>query len=426
MDQILMKASNQAVSFAIRSGISLASGYAIKTISQFLDKIPEHEKNRITTLKNRIQIKINIISLSIDLIKLASCRGNSTLESTMDLINELNSELDSFDENVDHIIKSLSRGNEKDSIKKVENYMNNLLHLINDSIPLLNLALITSGININGFLNGNEKVSPGRLIQASNYLIKSNEYDDDISTKFNRVGPIFDLVTYTIFYNPSRDKYVSEDINESHDNVGLTSITWKETFARSEVRIICAPHSENKIFQYKLEIKESFNDGRYHEDEELPQVKTYDVKLVQRLFFSASGKLLRLEGRNSPVLILKLVDGESEEWIALGQKNVGEFEEDEDEDEEEEEEEEPKEEAPPKEETHSSLSLLEYILRLSKLQQIEQVSISQVKDEILSLYLRDESESSVVLEPPITKPKHTTTLAHDSNIARLQNLTLDK
>lgn len=44
MDQILLKASNQAVSFAIRSGISLASGYAIKTISTFLDKIPELSK----------------------------------------------------------------------------------------------------------------------------------------------------------------------------------------------------------------------------------------------------------------------------------------------------------------------------------------------------------------------------------------------
>lgn len=77
MDQILLKASNQAVSFAIRSGISLASGYAIKTISTFLDKIPELSKlhQKIIIKQKKLKSKIDIITITIDLIKLAAIKG---------------------------------------------------------------------------------------------------------------------------------------------------------------------------------------------------------------------------------------------------------------------------------------------------------------------------------------------------------------
>ena len=48
--------------------------------------------------------------------------------------------------------------------------------------------------------------------------------------------------------------------------------------------------------------------------------------------FTASGKLLRLEERSSPVLIIKILKNGVEEWIALGELNQGEFDDDEDED----------------------------------------------------------------------------------------------
>lgn len=216
MDQILSKASNQVVSFAIRSGISIASGYAIKTISTFVDKIPELQQQRLSKQRRKLKTKIDIINVTIDLIKLAASRGNTVLESTLELIDDLHEQFTSFDEGVNDITAQLSSANTKESVKRVEGYMHDLMLEINDAIPILNLSLITSGINLNGMTNFNA-ISPGRLLQASNYL---NEGDGTI-------GPVFDLVVYTIFYNPSRMKYVDEGMDE------LSCITWKETFARS-------------------------------------------------------------------------------------------------------------------------------------------------------------------------------------------------
>lgn len=419
MDQIFAKASNQAVSFAIRSGISLASGYAIKTISKLVEKLPESEKKRMMAMKNRIQIKINILTVSIDLIKLAAARGNTTLESTVLLIEELNEQFETFDETIEQLLGDLTKNNQRETIKSVEYYMKTLLEQINDAIPIINLSLQTSGINLNGEML--KKLSPGRLIQASSYLLDCNQKPN--------VGPTFDLVLYTIFYNPDRAKYIDDK---------LSAITWKETFARCKVKIM-----KTEGFNCNLNIVEDFNDGRYHdEDEESPQIKNFNTDSIQGMFFTASGKLLKLDSRNSPVLIIKLVHNDLEEWIALGEKNIGEFESDNDDDDDEEEEE--KEEKDQKKEkkvkkssqnkihqtTSSSLSLLEYLLRLSKVQQIEGKSIFEIKDEILSLYLTDTNNQTSDIAPSFKanlkkaemKQETDTKVSLDSNITRLKNL----
>lgn len=407
MDQILAKASNQAVTFAIRSGISLASGYAIKTVSRLLDRIPASEQRRLQTTKTKIQSKINILSVSIDLVKLAAARGNTTLEATLELIGDLNAEFDVFDETVSSILDGLTSSNEKESIKRLEGYMEGLLRQINDAIPIVTLSLVTSGVNLNGQVSV-DKISPGRLLQAASYLQSSSG-----SPKY--VGPVFDLVMYSIFYNPSRLRY----INGEEDD-GLSAITWKEEFARASVRI-----REDSEFQYTFEITEDHDDGRYHEEE--PSVKKYPLKAVERMFFSASGKLLKLEDRSSPVLIIKLVE-DSEEWIALGELHSGEFDDDEDDEEDSEEE---KSTTTPKE---LSLSLLEYLLRLSKLQQVEHKSILAIKDETLSLYLRDQPLNT--LSNPMPKSKKEKVAAevasletknrmeHTSNIERIKSLNI--
>lgn len=418
MDQIFAKASNQAVSFAIRSGISLASGYAIKTISKLVEKLPESEKKRMMAMKNRIQIKINILTVSIDLIKLAAARGNTTLESTVLLIEELNEQFETFDETIEQLLGDLTKNNQRETIKSVEYYMKTLLEQINDAIPIINLSLQTSGINLNGEML--KKLSPGRLIQASSYLLDCNQKPN--------VGPTFDLVLYTIFYNPDRAKYIDDK---------LSAITWKETFARCKVKIM-----KTEGFNCNLNIVEDFNDGRYHdEDEESPQIKNFNIDSIQGMFFTASGKLLKLDSRNSPVLIIKLVHNDFEEWIALGEKNIGEFESDNDNDDDEEEEKEEKDEKKEKkvkktsqnkihQTTSSSLSLLEYLLRLSKVQQIEGKSIFEIKDEILSLYLTDTNNQTSDIAPSFKanlkqaemKQETDTKVSLDSNITRLKNL----
>ncbi|KAG5420766.1 YRB30 [Candida metapsilosis] len=419
MDQILSKASNQVVSFAIRSGISIASGYAIKTISTFVDKIPASQQQRLSKQRRKLKTKIEIINVTIDLIKLAASRGNTVLESTLELIDDLHTQFATFDEGVNDITAQLSSANTKESVKRVEDYMHDLMVEINDAIPILNLSLITSGINLNGMTNFNA-ISPGRLLQAANYLNEGGE----------SIGPVFDLVVYTIFYNPSRMKYINEGdgIDTSVDE--LSCITWKETFARSSVQV--TNNGKSGEFKYTLSIEEDFNDGRFHDDDDAkPEVKKYNLEWVQSMFFTASGKLLKLEERNLPVLILKIVDGDKEEWIALGELRSNEF--DDDDDNEEEEEETAGNKITQQQIKASSLSLLEYIIRLARLQQIENKSILTIPDEVLKMYLHDQSTSADLPKSISQRNKHDAKLKQtedkltmDSNIARLKNLEIEK
>ena len=68
--------------------------------------------------------------------------------------------------------------------------MNSLLDDINEAIPILNLVLVTLGVNFNGNVNIHG-ISPGRLLQAANYINNSsgggdNDDDNDNST----IGPV--------------------------------------------------------------------------------------------------------------------------------------------------------------------------------------------------------------------------------------------
>ncbi|ONH65851.1 Ran-specific GTPase-activating protein 30 [Cyberlindnera fabianii] len=245
-----------------------------------MTKVPQADRTRLTRLKKKLETRIDIVSSAIDLIKLVAARGNTNLESTLRLTHDLKEEIDEFDERVREIIEDENAGVEQ--VKEIEEYMADLLERIEEAIPLINLALTTSGANLNGSLPS--QVSPGRLLQASDLVNKSNSVFD--GSKDLLVGHIFQLTLYSIFYHLK---------------------------------------SDNK-YEYLLKIKENFDDGRYHEEEDPKEIKL-DVSTITRLFFSASGKLLKLEDRSTPVLVLKinksfgLEETEQEnlvEWLAFG------------------------------------------------------------------------------------------------------------
>lgn len=414
MDEILSKASNQAVSFAIRSGISLASGYAIKTISKFLDKIPEQEKVKINRKKHKIQVKIEIINNSIELIKAVTARGNSSLESTVSLIDDLANEFNKFDQTIEDIIVKLADSHSKtnDLVSQVNSYMNDLMDKIDDSIPLLTLSVVTSGVNLSQDLS--HRISINKVILASNYLINGHKSGSRL------IGPQFDMKFYSVFYNPSRLKYHDTATSSSSDSENSSIITWKEEYARSKVTIESVSE-----FNYELKVLENFDDDRYHEDSDTPQSRKINLKNVQKLFFSRSGQLLKLDNNNSPVLILKLID---DQYIALGELNPKDFEDsdDEDDDEDEEDEDSKKTDKVKTEETPVSikLSLLEYMIRLCILQHTDQKCISDITDERLAIYLNNE-----ILNPSKSETTDNTnsineTLDLNSNIKRLENLNL--
>lgn len=430
------------MTLAIRSGLSFASGYAIKTLSKFWEKLPEKEKSSLEATRSRLQSKIMIITPSIDLIELISARGNTSLQSTVELTQHLKRDIDEFEKKVDAINDDITRlGTEGGTEARtkgtaqaavdVEACMKDLLFRIEDAIPLISLALTTSGANLSARLP--DSVSPSRLLQASNHVTNAdNAFVSAGRKRMIQVGPTFTLTLYTIFYGTSRNPHATE-----HGDV-----TWKEEHPKCQVSIHRVPSADKNLnYKYQLIIDEDLDDGRYHDDDEKAEggrSRTIDVSLVTRLFFTASGTLLQIKEAKTPVLVLKLntvfentgdeyndTNGHIE-WLAFElYDNKGEEEEYEPDDDEEEPEEEEQEEAekgadrtPPEEgepadtpapdlladrmanlsinseASMPSLSLLEYILRLTALQANDQASMYEIQDERISLYLRDEGATN--------------------------------
>ncbi|CAI4039121.1 hypothetical protein SMKI_07G0920 [Saccharomyces mikatae IFO 1815] len=422
MDEILAKAGSQAVTFAIKSGISIASTYALKTITNFVIQIPKDDARRIDQLKVKLESRMAIVSSAIDLIKLVAARGNTNLQITLRLTKDLKEEIDRFDEEISEMTLkvegSRSAKTQNAAIKAVENYIKDLLLRIEEITPFINLSLTTSGANLNSALP--HQVSPGLLLKASDFVSENNrkyvsvlkcsdERTRDKEDLKVQVGPTFEVTLFSIFYNLT---------SESN---GQSGIVWKEDMRRAKVRIYRQEYT-GKEYDYFMRVAQDFNDGRYHEvddKEDTPQELTINLNHIKKLFFSVSGKLLRLEEQDSPVLVLKIDrhndkendTGEAEKgpieditWYAVsgyeGMEENGEEDEDEngeedrEEVEEDEKEQEEKQEDSALEDKTSSITLLEYIIRLTSLQSNDQKSILEVSDERLSIYLNDENTNS--------------------------------
>ena len=390
MDELLAKAGSQAVTFAVKSGVSLASSYAIKTISNLLIQIPKSESSNFTTLKRELEDRIDIISAAIDLIKLVAARGNTNLQSTLKITSNLERDIKQFDSNIQDLVliiqNSSNQKAQNKAIQEAENYIKDLLRRIQEITPYINLALTTSGANLSTSMP--KGVSPGLLLQASSHIFTSNEKFNKNPKNSIAVGPSFEVTLFTIFYN----------IN-SKDH-----ITWKEDMKRAIVTMYRVPTETMKEpFKYNLKIVQSFDDERYHnteDDEEVPGELIIDTKSLEKIFFSVSGKLLKLEERDSPVLILKTnnnvdvtrpKDSNNQiNWYALGEyESAGT-----DSEQEEATDDEPENNGID-EGLSTSIGLLEYIIRLSSLQQNDECDILDIDDERLSIYLNDENPNSI-------------------------------
>ncbi|SCU81938.1 LAFA_0C08086g1_1 [Lachancea sp. 'fantastica'] len=392
MDEILAKAGSQAVTFAIRSGISIASSYAIKTVATFVQKIPEEDASRLKRLREKLETRIEIVSAAIDLIRLVAAKGNTGLGSTLKLTRDLKEEIDQFDARISAITGNFNvKKNERDSIKAVEKYILDLLERIEEVIPVINLSLTTSGAKLSTALP--QQISPGRLLQASNYVARSNDLFE-ADNKNVQLGPTFELTLFSVFQN-----LTSAD--------SKARVTWKEDM-RKALFSVWRRENKDREYDYFLRIKESFDDGLYHDDtEEKVKELQFDIWQIVRLFFTASGKLLKLEERNSPVLVLKIdknlkspfaddqgISTEDIEWLAFGEYEASNESEESDSDDTDEDDTSSIQKNG-KTEVSSSIALLEYILRLSSLQCNDQKSILEVHDERLSTYLNDENPNSI-------------------------------
>lgn len=406
MDEFLAKAGSQAVSFAIKSGISIASSYAIKSISNFIVQIPREDATKLEVLRSQLETRIEIVSFALDLIKLVASKGNTNLEYTLNLTKGLRRDIDEFDNRVNELFKdiednSTNRKLQSMKIKSLETYMTNLLKQIEDVTPFINLSLTTSGANLTSTLS--KRISPNLLLNASNYIVENNKH-----YKINaNVGPCFEVTLYTIFYNSS-----------NIDN----PIIWKETMKRANVVIKRITTSGTNEYDYSINIRQNLDDGRYHNEEEIQDHELIlKIEQIKKLAFNVSGRLLKLEDNDNPVLVLKTESdpkanaNTSINWYAFGGYDEPDASDSENEEQEEDEEEEEEKQDSSEDEFEDaieniksnslpisrSIALLEYIIRLLSLQHDDGKSLLDITDERLSIYLNDEKSYTKVKESKV-------------------------
>lgn len=249
--------------------------------------------------------------------------------------------------NVDEIAKSSVRGEGKNhpsqevEIRLIIIDVKRLLVRIEDAVPLINLAITTSGARLTTSLPST--VSPSRLLQASTFLTAGDTRYSMAPNAPVQVGPTFVLSLYMLFGGNVR---AQDDLNN------VREMTWKEAIHKARVKIMRTPlafahegrdgdkigssihdtrkksdssvindQSQANEFAYHIDIVEDLDDDRVHSyDENEPQPGQYDdvalagireivpIHQISKIFYADTGKILDLgssEETNNPVLLFK-------------------------------------------------------------------------------------------------------------------------
>lgn len=302
--------------------------------------------------------------MSIILTYNSSARGNTSLESAVTLTKELRWDIQSLGVRLAKAAsaeESARRGNSrskprpdhKAELRFIVQDIKRLLTRIEDAVPLINLAITTSGASLSTALPAT--VSPSRLLQASTFLTACDTRYSIDSSRPVQVGPTFTLSVYMLFAGHS---------NRPHDERGLRDMVWKEAIHKAKVKLMRGPLSDSyddgaptefrsstnadglgdsstvgtsehddsselqiagerkaNEYSYRLVIVEDLDDNRVHTYEENePQPGPFeDVALaglrehfpihqISKIFYADTGKILNIgsDGEtNSPVLLLK-------------------------------------------------------------------------------------------------------------------------
>lgn len=250
--------------------------------------------------------------------------------------------------------KAKSKEQNEHELKLIVQVIRKLLTRIEDAVPLINLAITTSGASLS--TNLPSTISPSRLLQASTFLTAGDTQYSMKSSEPVQIGPAFTLSMYMLFLGHLRPQN-EEDVRQS---------TWKEVIHKARVKLVRVPldslYRESKRpidrtngqpvdedssgspvhrsveeedyhlpqveaaakadqYAYQLVIIEDFDDDRMHTfDDTDVHPGPYDgvetagirenlsVHEISKIFYADTGKILNIgsEGEaNSPVLLLK-------------------------------------------------------------------------------------------------------------------------
>ena len=356
MDVLLQKLTQQAMNYAIRSGIAITSGYAINQCSRLLKTVKSEEREELGRLQHRLDSKIRIIAPAIDMIELIAARGNTSLESAVNLTKSIRWDIQSLGVRLSKAAadeEATKRGGSKTKsseeaqleVKLIIKDIKRLLDRIEDAVPFINLAITTSGVNLS--TNLPPTISPSRLLQASTFLSAGDSQYTACPDRPAQIGPRFTLSVYMLFLGHS---------NQAIDEDGFRNTIWKEVIHKAQMKLVRVPlgnvngfayansgtdadnvstaasdqkQEEDSIsaeissneFAYQLTMIEDFDDDRVHsfeDDEERPSavddvasagIRTFiPIHQISKIFYADTGKILNLgnEGEsNNPILLLK-------------------------------------------------------------------------------------------------------------------------
>ncbi|KAI9800920.1 MAG: hypothetical protein M1833_003057 [Piccolia ochrophora] len=372
MDALLGKVTQHAMNYAIRSGITITSTYAIGQCSRLLkaSNIPSNDRDELLALRDRLEKKIKIISPAIDMIELLSARGNTSLESALTLTRSLRWDFQSLGlqmakaANAEELArqrnaKSNARSQPVIGLKLILKEVRQLLDRIEDAVPLISLAITTSGAKLS--TNLPTTVSPSRLLQASTFLTGGDTQYAMIPGVPAQIGPAFTVSMYMLFSGHS--------LRRPDDDGVVRGTTWQEVIHKARVKLRRvsldstyglpnhdeqgqnqprnsseqadffgdsslngqgqdAPSPEHFAastradeFSYQLLIIEDLNDDRVHTfEQDEPQPTSFDdvelagirevvpIHEISKIFYADTGKILNIGGEgepNRPVLLLK-------------------------------------------------------------------------------------------------------------------------
>ncbi|KAI8721991.1 hypothetical protein NCS52_00341900 [Fusarium sp. LHS14.1] len=329
MDDFLAAVGVQAMKYAIRSGITLTSTYALGQCSRLLKSVEGRAiYAELKSLQSTLDSKIKIISPAIDLIEFKSGRGNLFLESATPLAKSLHKEIVSLGRRIEAATtlssdsdsdraQSKSPPISQDDLLAIVTSIKALLERIDRDIPLLQLAITASGESLSTSLPTG--ISPSRLLQASTLLIVGDTQFAQDPTRPVQIGPAFTLSLYMLFLGHASTLTPQSATGTTISNGTIASSSsaqslnddrvyglgegdrkplWQEVLHKARVRIcrtrrdfffdsrtgyhagclasLPTPVSSENSWEYAyhLEIIEDLDDGRLHDDEQ--DTRSYD------------------------------------------------------------------------------------------------------------------------------------------------------
>ncbi|KAI3296710.1 hypothetical protein DTO002I6_3474 [Penicillium roqueforti] len=337
MDTFLTGLTRQAMNYAIRSGIAITASYAMRQSSRLLKNVKSEDREELISLQQRLESKIQVIAPAIDMIELIAARGNTSLESAVALTKSLRWDIQVLGQRLGRAAaseemrrkgarSSKDQTNSEKEIKLIIKDIKNLLARIEDAVPLMNLAITTSGAKLSTNLPAT--VSPSRLLQASTFLTAGDTQYSMSPSQAVQVGPTFTLSMYMLFASHLRPQ----------DEESVREATWKEVMHKARLKLRRVPiaalqapgqRPRTKLpglagadeYTYQVLIIEDLDDGRVHTiDENDPQPENYEgvstagireilpIHQISKIFYADTGRILNIstEGEtNNPVLLLK-------------------------------------------------------------------------------------------------------------------------